>query len=136
MNSYQLSFTHRFFYSGEANIIVPILLASGPKTIIPVDAKLDTGSTFSVFQRVYADLLGLEVERGLAQRIKTATGSFLARGHEVTMIVRELEWHAIVYFAGAEDFPINVVGRVGFLDRLRLGLVDYEQVLYLAAYNE
>jgi hypothetical protein len=28
------------------------------------------------------------------------------------------------------------VGRVGFLDRLRIALVDYEQLLYLGAYDE
>ncbi len=42
----------------------------------------------------------------------------------------------MVYFAAAENFPVNVVGRVGFLDRLRVGVVDYEQLLYLAAHNE
>jgi hypothetical protein len=43
-----------------------------------------------------------------------------------------LEWRAAVYFAGRDDFPMNVVGRLGFLDRLRVGIVDYEQILYLA----
>ena len=41
-----------------------------------------------------------------------------------------------MYFAADENFPVNVVGRLGFLDRLRVGLVDYEQTLYLSAYNE
>jgi len=40
-----------------------------------------------------------------------------------------------VYFAADEGFQINVVGRVGFLDRLHIGLVDYEQTLYFAAYE-
>ena len=29
----------------------------------------------------------------------------------------------------------NVLGRRGWLDRLRFGLVDYEQVVYIADYN-
>jgi len=60
----------------------------------------------------------------------------LAYGHEVTIAVGLLEWQAVVYFATNEDFDINVVGRQGFLDRLRVGLVDYEQLLYLGAYEE
>ena len=50
--------------------------------------------------------------------------------------MKDLEWSAVVYFAEPENFPVNVVGRAGFLDRLSLGLVDHEQTLYLAAYNE
>ena len=98
-------------------------------------AKLDSGSTFCIFQRLYADLLGLETERGVAERIGTATGAFTAYGHEITLTVMELEWRATVYFAEPEDFPVSVVGRVGFLDRLKVGLVDYEQLLYLSAYD-
>jgi len=60
----------------------------------------------------------------------------LAYGHEVTIAVGLLEWQAVVYFATNEDFDINVVGHQGFLDRLRVGLVDYEQLLYLGAYEE
>jgi hypothetical protein len=75
------------------------------------------------------------VEDGAAQRIRTATGSFLAYGHEVTLTTGGLEWQAAVYFAAEESFPVNVVGRVGFLDRLRVGVVDYEQLLYLSAHG-
>jgi len=84
-----------------------------------------------VFQRLYADLLGLDAGRGVLQRIRTATGSFAAHGHEITLTVGQFEWQAIVYFADDENFPVNVVGRRSFLDRLRVGLVDYEQLLYL-----
>lgn len=89
-----------------------------------------------MFQRLYADLLGLDVERGVPQIIRTATGSFAAHGHEITLTVGQLEWQAIVYFAEDENFPVNVVGRRGFLDRLRAGLVDYEQFLYVSSYDE
>lgn len=101
-----------------------------------VRVKLDTSSTFCVLQRRYAELLDLDVESGTSKRIRTATGTFMAYGHEITMTVSRLEWQAVVYFAEDENFPINIVGRVGFLDRLRVGVVDYEQLLYLAAYDE
>jgi hypothetical protein len=54
----------------------------------------------------------------------------------LTLWVFDLEWQAVVYFAEPEAFDINVVGRVGFLDRLQVGIVDYEQLLYLGLYDQ
>lgn len=133
MTPFPLVFSHRLTYSGKSAISIPILLSSNVN--VTLEAKLDTGSDLCVFQRIYADLLNLELESGTAQRIRTAAGSFLAYGHEVKISVRDLEWEAIVYFAEPADFPVNVVGRSGFLDHLRLGVIDYDQLLYLAAYN-
>jgi hypothetical protein len=137
VSDWTLAFSERFHYADEEEgITFEVLLSSDISLRFPIDAKLDTGSTFCVFQRRYAELLGLDVEGGLPQRIRTATGFFTAYGHEITLTVGELEWQAVMYFAADENFPVNVVGRLGFLDRLRVGLVDYEQVLYLSAYNE
>jgi len=102
----------------------------------PVDAKLDTGSTFCVFQRDFADILGLDLERGQRQWIGTATGSVLTYGHEIILATCGLEWQAVVYFAESENFYLNVVGRVGFLDRLKIALVEYDQELYLNRYED
>ena len=136
MISWRLAFTDRFNYSGFNDIRFPLTLSSAGDKQILIRAQLDTGSTLCVFQRASADLLGLEMEHATKQKIRTATGSFTAYGHEVTIAVGLLEWQAVVYFATNEDFDINVVGRQGFLDRLRVGLVDYEQLLYLGAYEE
>ena len=136
MNAWQLGFSDRFDYGAYDDIVLPITLSSDLANQVLVRPKLDTGSTFCVFQRLYADLLGLDMERGVAQLIRTATGSFAAHGHEITLTVGQLEWQAVVYFAEDENFPVNVVGRRGFLDRLRAGLVDYEQFLYVSSYDE
>jgi len=136
VTTWQITFSDRFNYSQYDDLIFPIALSSDIQTQILVRVKLDTGSTFCVFQPSYAELLEIEIEKGNLQRIRTATGSFTAYGHEITMIVGELEWQAVVYFAEDEFFPVNVVGRVGFLDRLKIGLVDYEQLLYLSACAE
>ncbi len=137
MNNWSLAFSERFRYADdEEGITIEVFLASDLTNRFPVDAKLDTGSTFCVFQPYYASLLGIDLESGEPKRIRTATGAFSAYGHEVTLTVGDLEWQAVVYFAADDAFPVNVVGRVGFLDRLRVGLVDYEQLLYLSDYNE
>lgn len=136
MSDWDLRFTERFDYAGYDDISLPIILSSDIGSHVLVRPKLDTGSTFCVFQRRYADLLGLHVESGDLERIRTATGSFNAYGHEVTISVGQLEWQGVAYFAEDENFPINVVGRRSFLDRLRAGVVDYEQLLYLGPYDE
>ncbi len=136
MNSYSLSFSHRLDYSRGKAIEFPIELISNLRTSVFIDVKLDTGSDFCIFQRRCAVALNIELERGEPQRIRTAVGSFVAYGRELTVRVEDMEWQATVYFAEPDDFPVNVVGRRGFLDRLRLGLVDYEQLLYLSPYNE
>lgn len=70
------------------------------------------------------------------QWIGSVRGSFLAYGHEATLIALGVEIVATVYFAADQHFPINALGRVGWLDRVRLGLVDYESRLYLSAYDD
>ena len=136
MTEWTLSFSDRFDYSSFSNVRVPVTLSSSLDKQILIGAQVDTGSTFCIFQRVYGDMLGLDTEAGAEQRIETATGSFTAYGHEVSITAGQLEWEAVVYFAAPDSFEINVVGRVGFLDRLRVGLVDYEQTVYLGAYRE
>lgn len=136
MSFFQQDFLYRILYAGGPDITFPILISSDSQEFYEVDVKLDTGSTFCVFHRRYADLLGIEVGRGTPQRMRAATGTFLAYGHDVLLSVEGIEWHATVFFAEDEFFPVSVVGRVGFLDRLRIGLVDYEQTLYLSAYDD
>lgn len=134
--NHSLQFPHRHFYKASSHITVPVTLLSSPMRWADAIVAVDTGSTFCVFDRTYAEALGLDVESGLQQRISTATGFFYCYGHEVTLVVFDLEWNAVVYFAEADEFSINVLGRVGFLDRLKVGIVDYAQTLYLGLYDE
>lgn len=68
--------------------------------------------------------------------MRTATGSFMTFGHEIMISFNELEWQTMVFFAVEEFFPVNVIGRVGFLDRLRIALIDYDRELYFSHYDE
>jgi hypothetical protein len=132
---YHLAFTDRHVYDAAEPLSVPIRLVSSHSLSTGILANIDTGSTFCVFDRPCADMLGLDLTNGIEQRISTATGSYCF-GHELTLQVFDLEWQAVVYFAEPESFNINVVGRVGFLDRLQVGIVDYEQLLYLGLYDQ
>jgi len=69
-------------------------------------------------------------------RFSTAMGSFDAYGHTVTVETLGYSFNVTVYFAAHESFTRNVLGRRGWLDQLRLGLVEYESKLYLSRYDE
>src|SRR5438034_471417 len=47
----------------KVGITVPVELTNGPK-VVQIDAKLDTGASFCIFERTYAEVLGLTVEGG------------------------------------------------------------------------
>lgn len=134
MRHWSLTFPTLIDYHAHDEITVEIILANGASSV-KVDAKLDTGSKFSVFQPSWAAWLGIDLRGGVPQHIRTAAGSFLSYGHEITLIVADLEWQTTVFFAEPEDFPVNVVGRIGFLNHLCVGLIDYEQQLYLGPYD-
>lgn len=134
--SYSLQFPYRRSYESGSGLAVPIILLSNSAHWIEVVAAIDTGSTFNIFERKYGDALGLDVASGTREAVLTATGYFYCYGHEVRLSIFDFEWEAVVYFAESDAFMKNVVGRVGFLDRLKIGIVDYEQLLYLGLYDE
>lgn len=53
----------------------------------------------------------------------------------MTLSTLGIEVDSTVYFYADEAIRKNVLGRRGWLDRVRLAVVDYEQVLYLAPYD-
>jgi hypothetical protein len=62
-------------------------------------------------------------------------GSFVAYEHEVTLNTLGIEFSAFVFFAADAAFGKSFVGRSGWLDRLRIGIVDYDRMLFLARYE-
>lgn len=102
---------------------------------VDVSAKLDTGSTDCIFNRKIGERLGLEIEKGIEVGIGTATGSFSVFRHSVNLVVLGIEFDANVCFAENENFNRNVLGRHGFLDRMNIGLIDYEGKLFLSEYT-
>lgn len=128
---YEITFEHLLnFDSGKQGIALPVTLKIGDQTV-DLDAKLDTGATYCIFQRFYGEELGLAVEAGELLEFSTATGGFQAYGHLLTVSLAEMDFESLVYFAKDHFFNRNVIGRIGFLNRVRLGLDDYSGKLYL-----
>jgi hypothetical protein len=134
--AYQLNFARLSSYDpGKPGIMVPVTLRL-TDCATTLEAKLDTGATECVFARQHGESLGLDIESGERLRINTVTGTFTAYRHEVTMTVHEYAFDVRVCFAEDDEFNRNVLGRHGFLDRVRIGVVDYEGKLYLGRHDE
>ncbi len=120
--------------TAKDGIEVPVTLRLGQSTV-SFPARLDTGAAFCVFERGYAETLGLVVETGLPLRFNTVMGSFDAHGHALTLETLGYSFDVTVYFAADHSFTRNELGRRGWLDQVRLGIVEYEGKLYLSSYN-
>lgn len=133
--AFDLSFEKIIQYDpGRPGISVDVELKLGG-LVVPVPAKVDTGSDSCIFSREIGERLGVQIESGEPQRFATATGVFLTYGHPVTLVTAGLEFDSTVYFAGDESFERNVLGRFGWLDRTIVGISDYDGKLYLKPYN-
>ncbi len=132
----QLIFAVSYEYdSKQVGVTVPVRLRTWAEAI-DLHAKIDTGASLCIFARKHAEQLGLVVESGVMKSFSTVTGTFVAYGHEVTIDVLGFETTTTIYFAADENFRRNVLGRQGWLDRVRLGLIDYEGKLFLSHYND
>jgi hypothetical protein len=98
---------------------------------VELRARLDPGAADCLFDRFYADILGLP-KAGVERTYRTVTGSFQAFGHEVTIETLGLHWSALVFFHAMGNPAHSFVGRRGWLDRVRLGIVHHERRLFLA----
>jgi hypothetical protein len=80
--------------------------------------------------------LGLEIENGVRQNFSTVSGSFTAFGHTVFISAMGFSLEALVYFAQDESYRRNVLGRNGWISKLRLGLIDHDCELYASLYDD
>jgi predicted aspartyl protease len=134
--THTLSFSRIHGYGGRGeSILIPIVLSVGNRRVA-LDASLDTGASACLFDRMFADELGLDVESGMRAVFTTANSRIEAFGHEVAIGTLGIDVHTIVYFFGDGAIKRNVLGRRGWLDRFRIGIVDHDQSLYLAGYDD
>lgn|SRR5271166_5902115 len=132
---YKINFSERHKYDSRLEgITVPAVLKTGREEI-ELLAKLDTGSAYCLFERGCGEALGLPIEDGVHETIRTVNSRFDAYGHVISIQVLGIETESTVYFFADASIKRNVLGRRGWLDKVRLCLVDYEQLVYVADYN-
>ncbi len=123
-----------FYNTLKPGISLTATLRYGEEAIV-CEAKLDTGSSHCIFKRSHGELLGFDIESVPVETISTVTGGFHAYPHTINLEVLGIQAEAIVYFAADDSFKRSVLGRIGWLDRIKLGLIDYEGKLLLTSLN-
>ena len=133
---FELSFSRREKYSSLApGINLETTLRFGD-LFINCEAKVDTGAEVCLFQRAIGEALDIPIETGVRKSLETLTGVLTAYGHEVVLELLGLKLQTVVYFAESDEVRRNLLGRLGWLQRIRLGIVDYDNELYLSLYDE
>jgi len=117
----------------KPGISLTAILHHGQESV-ECEVRLDTGSSHCIFKRAHGELLGLDIESTVPENIATVTGAFQAYPHTITIEVLGIRSDATVYFAADDHFTRSVLGRTGWIDRVRLGLIDYEAKLLLSPY--
>lgn len=132
--SHSLNFEQLYLYDTDRVGITISIELRLLELAVTFDAHVDTGASFCIFQRQYGEALGIDIESGERVVVGTATGTFIVYGHMVTLSTVGLEFDAMVFFASHEGFSRNVLGRNGWLNKVRFGLIEYEGKLFLSQY--
>lgn len=131
----QLSFSEEYRYrEDQTGIPIEIILSRGEHRI-EVTAAVDPGAAVCLFANEVGQALAIRVEDGIPIRLSTLGGPLEAYGHEVTIQTGSIEFESLIYFAKHPGLPRNLLGRQGWLRKLRLALIDYDNLLFFSAYN-
>lgn len=131
--AFQLSFESQHKYATrEGNLNVRTILSTGAQQVHCV-AAIDT---VCLFQRELAEALSLDLEAGPFIQLSTLTGTLRAYGHEVTLQTFDVVLQATVYFAATHGLERNLLGRIGWLQQVKLGIVDHDELIYLSHYDD
>lgn len=100
-----------------------------------VKALVDTGAAVCLFSNEVGRRLGITIETGLPLTVESVGGPLECYGHEIVLQTGELVFQSTVYFAKYPGLPRNFLGRRGWLRQIKLAVVDYDNLLYLGAYD-
>lgn len=132
---YQLNFQMLYNYNRTKDgITIPVSLSQGG-LLERAQAKVDTGAENCLFRREIGEALEINIESGLPKTFSTLAGSIEAYGHEVILQSFDFSFQSFVYFAKEYELPRNLLGSIGWLRNLKLGFIDYEELLYLSSYD-
>jgi len=133
--SNQLSFDISYLYEdSDEGISLPITL-SYRNVQVRTYAKVDTGSEFCVFSLELGEELGIDVPSGIPKRMGSLTGTLDTFGHEIVIQSCGIAVQSVAYFAKYPNLPRNLLGRNGWIRKLRLGIVDYDNMIFLSPYD-
>jgi hypothetical protein len=96
--AHELRFSDCHVYDSRVEgITIPAMLRTGGRKV-ELLARIDTGASDCLFERGYAEALGLRVEDGVRKTYATANSRFEAYGHEVSIQVLGAQTTSMAYF--------------------------------------
>jgi hypothetical protein len=134
---HQLSFSSLLnINQDQAGLLVPITLSTTDRDI-KIEAFLDTGAKYSVLPRWVGEELGLDIEAGIQTDLMTGAGPMPTYLHYLTLTVGDLAFDdAPICVSKFPEFSRCLLGRGGWIQSVRLGLVAYDDHPFLSLYNE
>lgn len=133
--STEISFSTEYRYKDHHDGITIMITLIYGEEFIHTQAKVDTGAEVCIFSNEIGMNLGIPIEQGLPRSFSSLGGVVEAFGHEITLQTGELAFQSVVYFAKYPGLPRNLLGRQGWLRNLKLAVIDYDNLLYLSAYD-
>src|SRR5688572_10337836 len=117
----------------EEGIEIPLALNANGRSIMTV-GFVDTGCGACLFSNEIGMNLGIDIESGELATFKSgAGGSVPAYGHPVVIEFLGIAFESFVYFAKYPGLQRSLLGRSGFLRKLRFGLIEYDTTALFAA---
>lgn len=134
--TYQLTFQlHHTYNTLASGIQIQAALKLGEE-IVFTEAKVDPGAQVCLFRREHGEMLGLAIENGHRIVLDGIAGTLVAYGHSAPLHTLGLEFDSLVYFAEPFGLRRNLLGREGWLQKIRLAIVDYDSAIYLSPYQD
>src|SRR5215468_8073725 len=133
--SFEITFSKSIPYPDVDGGIQLYVVLSRAEFRATAEAIVDSGGSVCLFSREVGVSLGLNIETGIPKRLDYLGGPIDSFGHEVTLETVGLTFQSTVYFAKYPNLPRNILGRQGWLRNIKLGLVDYENMMYLSKYE-
>ena len=111
-----MKFSYRF-YEGKFLPIIPISLTENGK-LIQMRAYVDTGASYSLFHAKVAEILGLDVEKGILYELVVGDGDILkVYLHSVTISLAGKEFKVTIGFSKNIGVGFNILGRKDIFDK-------------------
>ena len=127
-----LSFDVTHIYTSTDGIKIPLVISFGGKEV-QTTGYADCGAEACIFSNEIGQKLGIDIEAGEPKSFGPASGGTLQTyGHLVTIEFLDINLESIVYFAKYPGLRRNLLGRDGWLSKLRFGLVDYDSTVFLS----
>lgn len=132
---FELTFSESIPYPDADGGIPLYVVLSRAGLRATAEAVVDSGGSVCLFSRELGLSLGLDIESGIPKRLDSLGGPIDSFGHEVTLEAAGLTFQSVVYFAKYPNLSRNILGRQVWLRNIKLGIVDYENMMYLGRYE-